>query len=90
MRLTDKAIVFFDLETTGVSTQYDKIIQFAAIKVMPDGSRDTYTLLINPARPIPKEATEVHGITDEMVADQVMFGEIADELYEWMSGCVIA
>ena len=35
-------------------------------------------------------ATEVHGITDNMVADQSSFREIADELYTWMSDCDLA
>lgn len=90
MNMADYTIVFFDLETTGISTMYDKIVQFAGIKVSPDGSRETYTTLINPGRPIPADASAIHGITDAMVADQPMFGDIASQINERMSGCVIA
>jgi DNA polymerase III subunit epsilon len=47
-------------------------------------------MLINPTVKIPREASEVHGITDEMVADQATFREISRKLYEWMDGCDIA
>jgi DNA polymerase III subunit epsilon len=85
-----RPLIFFDLETTGVNTSTDRIIQLAGIKLMPDGTRDTRTMLINPTISIPREASEVHGITDEMVADQATFREISRELLEWMSECDLA
>jgi DNA polymerase-3 subunit epsilon len=52
MKLT-RPLVFFDLETTGVSTSNDRIIQFAGIKIMPDDTRITKQYLINPTIRIP-------------------------------------
>lgn len=89
MHLT-RPLVFFDLETTGVNTSTDRIIQFAGIKLMSDWTRETRTMLVNPGVKIPREASEVHGITDEMVADEASFRELADELYGWMSDCDLA
>lgn len=85
-----RPLVFFDLETTGVNTSTDRIIQLAGIKLMPEWTRETRMLLINPTISIPAGASEVHGITDDMVADQPTFREVSNELYDWMSGCDLA
>lgn len=60
----------FDLETTGVRTDYDAIIEISAVKVMGGKVADTFSSLVNPGRPIPYSATKVNGISDEMVADE--------------------
>lgn len=60
----------FDLETTGVSPQFDSIIEISAVKVIDGKVADTFSSLVNPGRPIPYSATAVNGISDEMVADQ--------------------
>lgn len=61
--------VVFDLETTGVSTQRDAIIEISAVKVKGGTVADTFSTLVDPGRPIPQEASAVNHITDEMVAD---------------------
>jgi len=52
-----KPIVFFDLETTGVNTSHDKIVQIGAIKLNIDGTEEVKNVLINPTIPIPAGAT---------------------------------
>jgi DNA polymerase-3 subunit epsilon len=86
----ERPIVFYDLETTGVDTKTDRIVSMCFVKVLPDGKKETKTRLVNPTIPIPKGASEVHGITDEMVADAPRFRSIAKSLYEWLQGCDIA
>jgi DNA polymerase-3 subunit epsilon len=75
-----KPIVFFDLEATGLDVYNDRIVQIGIIKFNTDETKEEYKWLINPKVPISKEATEVHGITDEMVQDKPTFGDIAQEL----------
>lgn len=84
-----KDIVFFDLETTGVSTTADRICQIAAVKVNHelDIIDDIKDYLINPGIPIPAGATEVHGITDEMVKDAPTFKAISRGISSFMQGC---
>jgi DNA polymerase-3 subunit epsilon len=84
-----KPLIFFDLETTGVNISSDRIVQIAIVKMNVDGTTDEKTKLINPGIPIPKEATDVHGITDEMVKDQPKFGQIAKGLKSTFEGCDI-
>lgn len=80
-------IVFFDLETTGVNIAKDRIVEISVLKVHPNGKEEQRTIRVNPEIPIPKEASEVHGIFDEDVKDCPTFKEIAKELARFMEGC---
>lgn len=80
-------MIIFDFETTGVDTNNDRIIQIGAKKTNLDGTIEVKNLLTNPCIPIPEGATEVHGITDEMVKDAPTFKQIAKGMSAWFSGC---
>ena len=82
-----RPIIFFDLETTGVDTARDRIVEISLVKVMPDGETIIKTRRLNPTIPIPKEASEVHHIYDEDVRDCPTFRQIAKSLKEFMEGC---
>jgi DNA polymerase-3 subunit epsilon len=74
-------IVVFDLETTGLDVDNDRIVQFAAVKLDDSGNiARSLELLINPGIPIPSEATAVHGITDEDVKDARLFRWVVDDI----------
>ncbi|KGJ06113.1 DNA polymerase-3 subunit epsilon [Paracoccus halophilus] len=67
--LGELTCVVFDTETTGLDPS-DRIVQIAGIRIMagqPTGER--FQTLVNPGRPIPPGSTQIHGITDAMVAD---------------------
>tara|TARA_R110000868_G_scaffold134407_3_gene346380 strand:+ start:7247 stop:8023 length:777 start_codon:yes stop_codon:yes gene_type:complete len=76
-----KPICFFDLETTGVNITTDRIVEIAILKVFPNGKEESKTWLVNPEMIIPKEVIEIHGITNEDVADKPTFKEIAKDVY---------
>lgn len=86
----NKPIVFFDIETTGLDIVTSKIVQIACIKLKMDGTQEEKEMLINPQMPIPKEVSEIHGITDEMVKDAPTFSQIAKSLYGFFEDCDIA
>ena len=91
MRLQlDKAICFIDLETTGINVSTDRIVELAIVKIMPDASKQIKRKLVNPEMPIPKAATEVHGITDEMVHQAPTFKQIANEVKQFIEGSDLA
>jgi DNA polymerase-3 subunit epsilon len=85
-----KPLAFIDLETTGINLATDRIVEIAIVKILPDGKRTVKRKLINPQMPIPKGATDVHGITDEMVKDAPSFKDAAHELKQMLDGCDIA
>lgn len=89
-RQLKRPLVFFDLETTGVDPQSDRIVEFAAVKLQVGGGDEELTMLVNPGRPIPPVATEIHGIKDEDVADLPKFAHFAPEIYKFIDGCDLA
>lgn len=82
-----KPLVVLDLETTGTSVTKDKIVQIAGIKLYVDGAKEKKMMYINPETHISQEATDVHGITDEMVKDAPTFLQIAKAFSQWLFGC---
>ena len=87
--LEGQRVLAFDLETTGVSTNNDRIVQVALIGAQADGSSVHYDVLVNPQRPIPSGASRVHGIYDSKVKSEPVFKHYAAELFELMDGAVI-
>ena len=85
-----KPLIFFDLETTGISATKDRIVQLGYIKVMPNGSEEQGNFFINPEMHIPEEASAIHHITDEMVADKPTFKQMAGRLEQIFKGCDVA
>ncbi|MBU0660785.1 3'-5' exonuclease [Patescibacteria group bacterium] len=81
-----RPLTFFDLETTGVDPYNDRIVQIGAIQLMPDGTKKEKEWLVNPGMPIPKSASDIHGITNDMVQDAPRLGDIIAELQEWFIG----
>lgn len=86
----DQPLVFFDLETTGLSVSHDRIVELAVIKIAPGGDVLERVRRFNPGMPIPPEATAVHGITDDDVRDEATFASRARSLAELLDGCDLA
>lgn len=90
MRLKLKRpLVVLDVETTGVHPQIDRIVQIGLVKIYPKKDPTEWKTLVNPGMPIPPEATEVHGITDEDVSNAPPFKEIAEVLGSGFRDCDI-
>lgn len=85
-----RPIAFFDLETTGLSTSHDRIVEISVLRVNTDGTEEQRTWLLNPEMPISDEASSVHGYTDEMVADKPTFRQMAPEIAKFLSNCDLA
>jgi DNA polymerase-3 subunit epsilon len=86
----EKPIVFFDLETTGLQIATARIVEIAILKVFPNGNKESKTWLVNPTIPIPAETTAIHGISDEKIADEPTFKDLAQEVLELIHNCDLA
>ena len=82
-----RPIIFFDLETTGVDTSRDRIVEISMVKIDVDGTKQVKTRRINPEMHIPEEASAVHGIYDADVAEEPTFKQIAKSLAQYIEGC---
>ena len=85
-----KPIVFFDLETTGIQIATDRIVEISILKVFPNGNKESKTWLVNPEMEIPKEASDIHGITNEKVVNEPTFKELAPLVNEMIKDCDLA
>ncbi len=78
--------IFYDTETTGVRAEKDRIIEIAAYDPTLDR---TFEQLINPGSPIPPEATAIHNISNEMVANAPSFSAVAQDFMTFCEGDVV-
>jgi len=86
--LRELSLVCIDTETTGKDPEADRIVEIGCV-FYRNGTVDGHrSWLINPGRPIPEEAHQVHGISDRDVADQPRFEQVAAEVAEALRGCV--
>lgn len=86
----DRPLVCFDLETTGIRIDGDRIVEIGLVRVEPDGSKREYRTLINPEMPIPPQATAVHGIRDADVRDAPRLADAAAEIVAFFEGADLA
>ena len=81
--------VIFDLETTGISPNYDEVIEISALKVKGGEVVDEFNTLVNPGRKIPFGTTKVNGITNAMVAEAPAFSHVLAEFLDFAEGLVL-
>lgn len=81
-------LVAIDTETTGRDPSTDRVVEVACVRY--EGGKITLrkSWLVNPGRPIPQEAFEVHGISDDDVKDAPGFEAILPELLEALAGAI--
>lgn len=80
-------VVVVDTETTGIG-KADRVVEIAAVR-FEEGRCVGYSSLVNPQRHIPSFAEAVHGISNDMVANEPLFGEIFDAVRELLVGAVV-
>ena len=86
----EKPLVFFDLETTGISVGKDRIVEISMLKVMPNGEEVALTMRINPGIPIPEKSSEIHGIYDEDVKNEPTFEAVSHKILDFFEDADIA
>jgi len=85
----EEEICVLDVETTGISPVYEDIIEIAVAKMQGAEIIDEFSTYLNPGKPIPREITELTGISDADVADAPCFEDIAEELHAFVGSCDI-
>lgn len=91
MPLSQLCYAVFDSETTGLTPESDEMCQLAAVRVMNGRLLETesFDMLVNPGRPIPRASSAVHGITDDMVEDAPPPGEAIGRFHRYCDGAVL-
>jgi len=91
MNIKEAEFVVFDVETTGLSpTDGDRIVEIAAMKIKDGKIVDKFHSLVNPKRLIPSQATNVHQITNDMVADAPYADDVLPRVLTFIGGACVA
>lgn len=84
-----KDYVVFDLETTGLDTKNDRIVEIGAVRVRDGQITDEFATLVNPECEIPQKVIDIHGITNEMVKDAPTIAEALLMFNEFIGGDIL-
>ena len=87
--LTKAKYVVLDLETTGLSCLYNRMIEFGAVKIEHGIETGRMDLLVNPGVPIPKKITEITNITNEMVKNKPTAKEALEKIVEFLGDAIL-
>lgn len=85
----DSTFVVFDLETTGLNTNVDKIIEIGAVKVTNGEIVDRYSTFVNPQEHITEKISKLTGIYDDMVENAPTENEILPEFLDFIGDSVV-
>ncbi|MRI82641.1 PolC-type DNA polymerase III [Aerococcaceae bacterium DSM 109653] len=89
IELEKATYVVFDVETTGLSSVYDSIIELAAVKMHEGNVIDTFEAFINPGHPLSAFTTELTGITDAMLADAPSAEPVLKDFIKFCEGTIL-
>ena len=82
-------VVVIDTETTGLAPSRDRIVELAGVKYADGRPVEVFRSFVNPEREIPEEARKINGITDEMVADAPVIGEILPSFEDFLGASTL-
>lgn len=85
----NQEIIFFDIETTGLSSVYNEIIEFGAIKYKNQMVVEQKSFFVKPKKKIPEHITNITGITNEMVKDAKPIKDYIKELKEFFGNAIL-
>ncbi len=81
--------VVFDIETTGFSSQSDRIIEIGAVRFSGLNETGRFSEFVNPQRPIPFRIERLTGISDAMVAGADTADKVIPRFMEFCEGAVL-
>lgn len=84
-----KDFISIDLETTGLLVKEDRIIELAAVRFRNGKEEDYFHTYLNPEREIPQRITKLTGITSEMVKEAPHFGDIYQDILDFIGSDVL-
>lgn len=89
MLLKKATFVCIDCEATGLDPAKDKIVEVAIVKFTLDEILDQYETLIDPEAPIPQVSTDIHNITDCMVAGKPKIADVIQDVVNFIGNGLI-
>ena len=87
--LSKTKYVVLDLETTGLNSRYDKIIEFGAVRAERGKAQQSLDILINPERKLEKNISRITNITDEMLADKPVISKVLQQILDFIGDSIL-
>lgn len=85
----DQEFVAFDLETTGLSSRSDRIIEIGAVVLKNGEEVDRFQTFVDPERPLERKIVELTGITDEMLVGAPKIEDVLPKFLDFISDRVL-
>ena len=85
----DQEFVAFDLETTGLSSRTDRIIEIGAVILKNGQEIDRFQTFVDPERTLDKKIVELTGISDEMLKGAPKIEEVLPKFLEFVGGRIL-
>ncbi len=85
----DEEFVAFDLETTGLSSRTDEIIEIGAVRMRGDREIARYQTFVDPGRPLERKISELTGITDSMLVGAPKLEQVLPEFLDFVGDSIL-
>jgi DNA polymerase III epsilon subunit family exonuclease len=82
--MNNNTVIVLDIETTGLDYQREKILEFAAVKLVGNEITEQYETLVNPKQEIRQSSINIHGITQDMIEDQPTIEEVMPKILDFI------
>ena len=89
LALTGANLAVFDLETTGLDADSDRIVEIGALKICNGKVLEEYETLVDPERDFPIEAQKVSGITPDMLEGKPNIEKVLPDFLKFIDGCIL-
>ena len=88
--ILNNTFVVYDLETTGIDPQNDRIVEIGAVKIEKGRVTQKFSTFVDPEIHIPEEASRVNNITDDMVANAPKIADVIIDFLNFTDNCIIS
>jgi DNA polymerase III, alpha subunit (gram-positive type) len=89
INIMEETYVVYDIETLGLNSHENDIIEIGAVKMVGDRIVDTYSKFVKPSRPVPKKIEELTGINNGTVANADGIEKVLPEFMEFIGDATL-
>ncbi|MGD9604990.1 MAG: PolC-type DNA polymerase III [Bacilli bacterium] len=89
INLKEATFVVYDLETTGLSSNYNEIIEIAAVKIKNEQIIDEFATFVKPEAAIPNYITEITNISNDDVRNAPSISAVIGDFYNFLKGSIL-